>query len=303
MVATTSADAGALVPAERRIETSDGTTLYLKIAGRGPVCMFVHGGPGQGTLSFEKMGGDSLESFSTIVYLDQRGSGRSSNAKNYHLDRVVQDFEEVRQALGVDKLCLIAHSFGGILAVEYAKRYPDHVSGLVMANAATYFHSPQNTRMRIDVANRILGRDAAKLPDNASKEQLDAAQEETIAALGERGLLYRFLSEKLSTVEQMSKIDRSYPRTIDFGMAVVKKPDELPEYYVDHSSITASITVPVLVISGTKDYAVGPEQYKTFRFPHQSVVQLDSGHLPYYENTAEFAATIRRFVVSLRPAP
>jgi proline iminopeptidase len=159
-------------------------------------------------------------------------------------------------------------------------------------------HQDEDRRRQQD-----LGRDAAKLPDNPSKEQLDAAQEETTAALSERGLLYRFLSEKLSTIEQMSKIDRSYPRTIDFGMAVVKKPDELPEYYVDHSSIIASITVPVLVISGTKDYAVGPEQYKTFRFPHQTVVQLDSGHLPYYENTAEFAAAIRRFVVGLRPAP
>ena len=121
--------------------------------------------------------------------------------------------------------------------------------------------------------------------------------------MGERKLLYRFLSEKLSTVEEMSKIDRSYPRTIDFGMSVVKKPDELPEYYVDHSATTASITAPVLVITGAKDYAVEPEQYKTFRFPHQTVVELDSGHLPYYENTAEFAAAIRQFVVGLGAVP
>lgn len=46
---------------------SDSTELYVKVAGHGPVCLFVHGGPGQGTLSFEEMGGDSLEDFLTIL--------------------------------------------------------------------------------------------------------------------------------------------------------------------------------------------------------------------------------------------
>lgn len=38
-----------------------------------------------------------------MIYLDQRGSGKSPDATNYHLDRVVDDIEEVRSALGVDR--------------------------------------------------------------------------------------------------------------------------------------------------------------------------------------------------------
>src|SRR3954462_4425931 len=123
---------GPLPAGERWITVSDGAKLYLHIAGKGPVCLFLHGGPGQDSLSFEQMGGSALEAFATMVYLDQRGSGKSPDAGDYHLDRVVQDFDEVRSQLGVDKLCLIAHSFGGILAVAYARRYPAHVSQLVM---------------------------------------------------------------------------------------------------------------------------------------------------------------------------
>src|SRR5688500_6714578 len=139
---TAAAPVEPLAVGERRLKMSDGAEIYLKVAGKGPVCMLVHGGPGQGSMSTEKMGADKLEEFLTMVYVDQRGSGKSPDVQDYHLDRITQDFEEVRQALGVDKLCLIAHSFGGILAVDYAKRHPQHVSELILVNITLHFLGP-----------------------------------------------------------------------------------------------------------------------------------------------------------------
>lgn len=286
---------------ERRIKVSDGTELYVKVAGRGPVCLFVHGGPGQGSLSFERMGGDSLEAFLTMVYLDQRGSGKSSNATDYHLDRVVQDMEEVRRQLGVDKPCLIAHSFGGILAVAYAQRYPEHVSALVMANTSLHFMSDEQRRMQIHFVSTLLKNPSLDVANDVSGKALDAAHARARAALQASGNGYRFLSDDKKTVRTMSELDESYPRTIDYGMAVVTRPDDLPEYYRDYAPMTANIRIPVLILSGRRDHAVGPDHYKTFRFPHQRVVQLDSGHLPYYENTRDFAATIRDFMTTIAP--
>lgn len=173
--AAPAAAAPTLAPGERRIKASDGAELYLKVAGKGPVCVLVHGGPGQGSLSTEKMGADKLEDFLTMVWLDQRGSGKSPDAQDYRLDRVVQDFEDARRALGVDQWCLIAHSFGGILAVEYAKRYPQRVSKLVMANATLHFLGPENARMQIDFVNRVLGRQAVKAADDADPAALAKA--------------------------------------------------------------------------------------------------------------------------------
>lgn len=65
---------------------------------------------------------------------------------------------------------------------------------------------------------------------------------------------------------------------------------------VDYTPLTRSVQQPVLVITGRKDYAVGPDHHKRFHFPNQRVVTLDSGHMPYFENTAEFSSAIRAFI-------
>ena len=291
------APAKLLAAGERRIKMSDGAEIYLKVAGKGPVCMLVHGGPGQGSLSTEKMGADKLEGFLTLVYVDQRGSGKSPDTQNYHLDRVVQDFEEVRQALGVDKICLIAHSFGGILAVDYARRYPQHVSELVLANISLHFRSPENARMQIDFVNRLLGKKAIVVADDADAAALAKARDEARAALMKSGQGYRFLSEKTDSIRVMSEID-DYERSMGYGTAVITQAADYPEYEIDYAPVTAGIAQPVLVITGSKDYAVGPDEYKRFRFPDQKTVILDGGHISYYENNAEFIAAIRDFMAS-----
>lgn len=294
------APAPALPAGEQRIKMSDGAEIYLKVAGKGPVCVLMHGGPGQGSLSTEKMGADKLEDFLTLIYVDQRGSGKSPDTQNYHLDRVVQDFEEVRQALGIDKMCLIAHSFGGILAVDYAKRYPQHVSELILANISLHFRSPENARMQIDFVNRLLGRKAIVVASDADAATLAKARDEARTALMKSGQGYRFLSETTDSIRVMSGID-DYERSMGYGTAVVTQPDDYPEYGIDYAPVSAGIAQPVLVITGSKDYAVGPDEYKRFRFPHQKTVILDGGHISYYENNAEFVAAIRDFIAARNP--
>jgi proline iminopeptidase len=281
---------------ERRLVMSDGATLFVKVSGKGPACLFVHGGPGQGSFSFEKMGGDALESFLTMIYVDQRGSGKSPDARDYHLERLVLDLEEVRKDLKQERLILLAHSFGGILATAYAQRFPEHVGALVMANASLHFKSPANRRMQIDVANRWLGKQTAAIPDADDSQALAAAHDRARSELSRAGLGYRFLTEHLETLQTMITLDNSYPRSMGFGRAVMAEPSPVPEYQLDHTSASRLVQAPVLVITGSKDYAVGPDQYKTFHFPDQAVVTLEAGHLPYYENTQEFTAAIRGFI-------
>lgn len=288
--------APALAPGERRIKASDGAELYLKVAGQGPVCVLVHGGPGQGSLSTEKMGADKLEDFLTMVWFDQRGSGKSPDAQDYSLDRVVQDFEDARQGLGVDRWCLIAHSFGGILAVEYAKRHPERVTKLVMANTTLHFLGPENSRMQIDFVNRVLGKQVVTVAADADAATLAKARDEARAALMKSGNGYRFLSETTDSIKAMSEIDGGYERSRGFGNAIFDETAKYPEYMQDYTADSASVTQPVLVIAGAKDYAVGPDEHKRFRFPNQKVVVIDGGHISYYENNAEFVGAIRDFM-------
>jgi proline iminopeptidase len=280
---------------EHRIAVSDGTELYVKVTGRGPVCMLIHGGPGQGTLSTEKMGASTLEEFLTIVYVDQRGSGKSPEAADYHLPRMISDFDEVRSALGVERMCLIAHSFGGLLAVNYAARHPERVSSLVMANATLQFLGPHHARMQIAFADKLLGRPATDLPSDIDPVALDAASEAARIAVIQSGQGYRFITEHLDTLKRMNEIERSYERTRSFGPAVLNQRALYPEYYADYAPMSAAIDRPVMVISSRADYAVGPDEYRRFRFPRQTTVILDGGHISYHDQNAAFVRAIKAF--------
>jgi proline iminopeptidase len=117
--------------------TSDGVMLRFPSSGNGPACLFLHGGPGSGSEVIERLAGQELEQHFRMVYLDQRGSGRSgSDPKgNYSLERVIQDLEEVRERLGIKQWVVMSHSFGGIIAAAYARAHPDRISGLILVNS------------------------------------------------------------------------------------------------------------------------------------------------------------------------
>ncbi len=56
-----------------------------------------------------------------MIYMDQRGSGESGKSADYHLDKMVQDIEELRQYLKLEKVFLLAHSFGELLLLIMPK--------------------------------------------------------------------------------------------------------------------------------------------------------------------------------------
>lgn len=80
------------------VAASDGTELHLTVRGKGIPCLYIHGGPGVGSYWMEQLYGDVLERHFQMIYLDQRGSGRSGSAASgdYSIERMALDFEEVR---------------------------------------------------------------------------------------------------------------------------------------------------------------------------------------------------------------
>lgn len=277
---------------ESFFETSDHIRVKYKISGKGEACIYVPGGPGQGYPSFELLGGSSLEKNMQMIYMDQRGSGESGKSENYHLDAMVQDIEELRQHLKLDKVFLLAHSFGGIIAVNYAKKYPKHTKGLILANITLHFLNNESVKEQIEYGNSLLKQPNKAVPEDSLSGELSKIS----AALRKKRIGYKFLTEDIETIKQMDKIDSLHPRIIDFGMAVISKPKEFPEYYTDHAPITKDIHVPVLIITGKKDKAVGTQHYKTFQFPNQKVVSIDGGHLLYYEKNREFVNAVWHFI-------
>lgn len=273
---------------DRSVKTSDGVSLYLKVAGKGVPCIVIHGGPGAWSRSFEEMGGNVLEKYFTMYYYDQRGSGRSTSApdNNYSPERMVEDIEHIRSLSGQDKVYIIAHSFGGILAYKYAEKYPKHVKGLILLNVTLNIR--HSLLAQIAFINQLLG-SSITVKDN------DSLMPSFIAAktrLREKQLEYKMLSDNKATVEKLDSMDNAIVRNYSFA----RKALEMPEYFMDFTPGTANVNIPVLVITGTADHNIGPDHYTSFKFPNQQVRVIEGGHVLYYEKNKEFEKAVSGFI-------
>jgi proline iminopeptidase len=104
-----------------------------------PVAMVIHGGPG-GDHSGFKPAFTPLSAGMQLVYFDHRGQGRSAAADpaSYTLDENVEDMEALRHHLGLGPIVSIGTSYGGMVAMAHAARYPDAVSHLVLIVTAAH---------------------------------------------------------------------------------------------------------------------------------------------------------------------
>ncbi|WBV45124.1 alpha/beta fold hydrolase [Pseudoroseomonas cervicalis] len=140
------------------------TEIYFDVEGMGlvpdgptmrerPVAFVLHGGPG-GDHSGFKPGFSPLAERMQLVYIDHRGQGRSAKGDpaTYTLDENVEDLEALRQHLGLGRIVSIGTSYGGMVAMAHASRYPDSVSHLVLVVTAA--HAGFNDRARAIVAER-----------------------------------------------------------------------------------------------------------------------------------------------------
>lgn len=104
-----------------------------------PIAFLVHGGPG-GDHTASKVGGSGLSERLQVVYFDQRGHGRSaqSSPEMLNLDENVEDLEALRQYLGAGPIVCIGTSYGGMVAMAHAARYPHAISHLVLVSTAAH---------------------------------------------------------------------------------------------------------------------------------------------------------------------
>ncbi|UCH62172.1 MAG: alpha/beta hydrolase [Fidelibacterota bacterium] len=137
-----SCSAGVVALPTREMQTvGDGVSLHLRIAGdpaSGEVLIALHGGPGMNRaymLNLEQLANQEL----AVVTYDQRGSGLSTSPAaepaNYTLAKHVADLEVVRKTLGVEQVHFLGHSWGGILALQYALVHPQRVQSLILVNS------------------------------------------------------------------------------------------------------------------------------------------------------------------------
>jgi proline iminopeptidase len=124
------------------ITTPKGTfKVWTKYMGDNPKIkvLLLNGGPGATHEYFECFESFFLPQNIEFIYYDQLGCGLSDNPKDtsfWDLSRYVEEVEQVRKALNLDKdnFYLLGHSWGGILAMQYALKYQDNLKGLIISN-------------------------------------------------------------------------------------------------------------------------------------------------------------------------
>src|SRR5215470_3800896 len=128
--------APSVMPIEEALIDNGGVVLYVKTVGRGPPLVVVHGGPGA-SHDYLLPNVYRLATSYRLIFVDERGSGRSPRLEDptqYTVEKMADDVEAVRSALGLGNIALLGHSFGGVVVQAYAFKYQAHLSHLILAS-------------------------------------------------------------------------------------------------------------------------------------------------------------------------
>jgi proline iminopeptidase len=120
----------------------DKAQLYYRDIGQGQPLIVLHGGP-DFNHNYLRPDLDLLSVSFRLIYYDQRGRGKSVEnvrPEDVSIQSEIRDLESLRQYFGLETVAVLGHSWGGVLAMEYAIHYPNHVSHLILMNTAPASH-------------------------------------------------------------------------------------------------------------------------------------------------------------------
>lgn len=278
--------------------TDNKCKLYVLEMGKGEPVIVVHGGFGaeHGYLVPPLK---PLTEKHRLIFYDQRGSLRSPcDPSSISVDKHVEDLEQLRQELGVDKVVILAHSMGTFIASSYLQKHPEHVKGLV-----------------------LIGLVRVKTPVTEADRQLTKQHDQRFQAFVQRPGFHEELKKwNVDKPEnQLSPRERSRQWRISFangntyhverwqemaggqvfysatsGSAAARS---MPKEY-DFTKAYAQQTFPITVINGDHDLVdMGNDMCTTWLRGIKNVelvILRDSGHNSWIDQPKEFLAQVRR---------
>ncbi|GGK23977.1 proline iminopeptidase [Deinococcus malanensis] len=292
---------------EGQFERLNGADLYFEVTGEGqegsaPV-VYLHGGPGYNSYSFRTLFGERLEGRS-MVYLDQRGSGRSGpledteqGADTLDLDTLVADVEALRDHLGVERIVPLGHAFGALVALEYARRHPTRTERVVLVNP--WVHFPDLALTLLEEASALRGQDLedpaeqvrAGTPEGQHPQIGSARVEAAFDLLNARDLLNAMQFRDAATRMRLEFVDAE--GQLAGGGEVQEALVNQGLWEFEYAPFLQEIRRPVFLIAGAHDRSSYPTQVQWVAdLGGADVTVLDAGHYPWLDDEDAFAEAL-----------
>lgn len=288
------------------LETPDGARLHYRVAGpeSAPAVVFLHGGPGYNSVGFERAVGERLEGSLRMIYLDQRGCGRSAGGARdlpLGMDPTVADLERLREHLGLARWSVIGHSFGGLLALVYASRHASSIERMVLVEATA------------DVRAALEHQVQAMAEDPSSPEVVAIAREDgppldrlvRIFQIVGRVEVQRRLHWASPAAQRRAEAWDREAQLLDCTRDGV-----LPSYrdagWTDaHPDLMQRLAPPSMLIAGRRSRVLGEDvvQRSAAAWGAQAAWMEQSGHFPFVEEPERFAEVVVPFLAPSEAPP
>ena len=285
---------------------ANGLMIYYTMMGRGEPLLILHGGPGA-THDYFLPYLLPLARHHKVIFIDERGSGKSQKVEDgsaYTIENMVEDVEGVRQGLGLGKIDLLGHSYGGALAQAYALKYQRNLRHLILASTwsssaalnEVFVRMKQN--MAPELRERIDRLEAKGLFGQGKDYEKNRYNNEyMIAAWGEGYFPYVY----------HNRPDPNYdPTALGAAWDLYREMwGEHGEFIIDgnlksveYTERLAGIKVPTLMVVGEHDEcepALSQAMHEKIA-GSKMVVLPNSGHMTFVDQTGMFIKAVDEFL-------
>ena len=277
--------------------TIHGYRRAFRVAGSGPALLLIHG-VGCNSKSWEPVHAKLAQRF-TVIAPDLLGHGESDKPHaDYSLPAFANGMRDLLAVLGIDRVTVVGHSFGGGVAMQFAYQYPELVERIVLVNAGGV---SKDVSLALRLAAMPMGAEAlAMLRAPGVMPAIRGFGRAVGAVLGSTRL-----GRDVTDVVEMLEGFQDPAGLAAFARTLRSVVDARGQFVtmLDRSYLVQS--VPVQIIWGEDDLIIPVDHAHT---AHAAIpgsrmeIFEDSGHMPFHDHPDRFVEVVERFIDSTRPA-
>jgi proline iminopeptidase len=264
--------------------------------GSGEPLVALHGGPGFDHRQFLPYIWELSRRYKVILF-DQRGTGLSSgpiDSTSISVDSFIADIEGIREAFGIEKMNLLGHSWGGILAMHYGIRHPEKLNCLILCSTAASHESFDEMRTNYEV-NRT-PEDQVRLEEIYVSEAFQDGDPQAVEAFWQIFFKPYFADQELASKLDLQFTENSIKHGNEVASLILQSIGEFDL----HEDLKA-VRCPTLVIHGDAD----PMPAKYAEMIHESidgselVIVEGAGHWLFLDATEIFTSSVFDFLAGV----